>query len=188
MDEKKKEQQLIDILRSLPERELPHDLTPAVLRSLSPKKVSLTRRLLLIVRTPRIITVTPLRLAYVAMACMFIWAAVLNLPSGDLQIAGREVDSVLVPVTFTLNQVEASSVNLIGSFNGWQPDKYAMRFDAANNMWLIKIKIPAGSHEYAFLIDNERVIADPKADFFKTDGFGSRNSIISATSGDDNFL
>lgn len=192
MDDKNKDQQLIDMLRMLPEREMPRDIAPAVMQAVAPKKVSLLRRLLLMARTPCAITVRPLRIAYAAAVFALIWTAVPYLSSQftnqSIQTAIRKTDDELVPVTFTLSQQEAREIYLIGSFNNWQPEKHAMKFDKDRNMWVIKVDIPAGSHEYAFLIDNERAIADPQADFFKTDRFGSRNSIIFANPGNENYL
>ena len=187
-DDRNIEQQLIDMLGRLPERELPQDLTPLVLQSLAPKKVSFVRRLFLLARTPCAITVRPLRLSYAAAVLVLIWTAVFHLPGEGLQTASQKRDGEMVPITFTLSHGKASSISVIGSFNGWQPEKHAMVFDRAKNAWIIQIEIPVGSYEYAFLIDNERAIADPKAEFFKTDRFGSRNSIIFANSSNENFL
>jgi hypothetical protein len=63
-----------------------------------------------------------------------------------------------------------------------------MKFDSAKNSWIIEIAIPPGEYEYAFLIDNQQSVVDPKADFYKKDGFGSRNSIVFVSSYDENFL
>ncbi len=44
----------------------------------------------------------------------------------------------------------------------------------------------AGAYEYAFLVDGHKVVADPGATFYKTDGFGSRNAVLYAESNGQN--
>jgi 1,4-alpha-glucan branching enzyme len=94
----------------------------------------------------------------------------------------------LLPVTFSLADKEARSVYLIGSFNGWKPEGYAMKLDRRSNRWVLEISLPPGGHEYAYLIDDKQAIPDPRATFYKMDGFGSRNSVIYTSANDENVL
>jgi hypothetical protein len=185
MNDQKDNLKLADMLRNLPEHDPPRDLTPLVMESLAPKKLSLWRRLCLLARTPRLVSITPLRLVTAVAACVLIFAVVFQLPPKRFETAVRRSDSQLVPVTFKLDANEARSVYLIGSFNGWKPEGYAMKLDRRSNRWIIEISIPPGGYEYAFLINHKQAIPDPKATFFKRDGFGSRNSVIYISSSDE---
>ena len=190
MKAKDTETRLIQLLKNLPERELIQDLTPLVLQTLEPKRLSLLRRMMLRIRSPRVIIITPLR-ATVAASMLAVLLILLNLSLPEISLRHQTValksELKLVPVTFSLADVKAQNVFVIGSFNRWQPE-HAMKFDSAKGRWVIEIALPPGEYEYVYLVDNRQVIADPKAEFFKKDKFGSRNSLIFVTSHDDNFL
>lgn len=191
MKTKNTDDQLIQLLRDLPEHEPSQDLTPLVLRSLKPKKMSFFGQLLLHIRSPRVIMVTPFRLSLAASGCaLFIFLLTINFFSINIQqrIAALKPSMELVPVAFNLSNVKAQKVSVIGSFNNWRPEQHVMKFDPAKNRWIIEIAIPPGEYEYAFLIDNQQAVADPKADFYKKDGLGSRNSIVFVSAHDENFL
>jgi hypothetical protein len=188
MDDQKDNFNLTDMLRNLPEHDPPRDLTPLVMEVLAPKKLSLWRRLCLLARTPRIVTITPLKLVTAVAACVLIVAVVFQLPMKRFETAVRQANPQLVPVTFSLANSEARSVYLIGSFNGWKPKEYAMKLDRQSNRWILEISLPPGGHEYAFLIDDKQAVPDPRAAFYKMDGFGSRNSVIYTSANDENIL
>lgn len=78
-------------------------------------------------------------------------------------------------VQFRLQANDASSVRLAGSFTNWQP-LYELRRTMDGN-WTITVPLSPGVHDYAFVVDGERWIADPYAPAVK-DGFGSINSRI----------
>lgn len=40
------------------------------------------------------------------------------------------------------------------------------------------MELPMGRHEYAFLIDGERIVPDPGALLYHEDGFGNRNAVL----------
>lgn len=188
MNDQKENLKLAGMLRNLPEHDPPRNLTPLVMESLAPKKLSLWRRLYLLARTPRVVTLTPFKLATAAAACVLIIAVVFQLPRERFETAVRRPEPQLVPVTFSLADNEAHTVYLIGSFNGWKPEGYAMKLDRRSNRWIIEISLPPGGHEYAFLINGKQAIPDPRAAFYKMDGFGSRNSVIYASATNENAL
>ncbi|MGE4553998.1 MAG: glycogen-binding domain-containing protein [Desulfovibrionaceae bacterium] len=72
----------------------------------------------------------------------------------------------------------ARSVAVVGSFNQWDAHGYDMRYDPAAKAWVLILRLAPGTHEYAFLVDGERVEPDPAARFSRDDGFGSRNSLL----------
>ena len=78
-----------------------------------------------------------------------------------------------VVVQFRLEVPAARTVRLAGSFTNWEP-----RFDlheAAPGVWIGVAPVPLGVHDYAFLIDGARWLADPYAPHV-SDGFGGTNS------------
>lgn len=72
---------------------------------------------------------------------------------------------------------EASSVSVVGSFNGWQEEVQLHPRDNTG-YWVNSIDVPPGEYRYAFLIDGEVRIADPTANSFMEDDYGSRNSVV----------
>jgi hypothetical protein len=186
-----KDTRLIHLLRNLPERELERDLTASILQTLKPKKISLLRRLWLRIRSPYVISVPPLRLAVAVSSLaflIFLWMSIRPGFSPHQRMAAHSPGSSLVPVDLDLSDANAKKVYVLGSFNGWRPQQYPMKFDAARRRWVIEIALPPGEYEYGFLVDDRKVIADPKAEFFKKDKFGSKNSILIVTAHDENLL
>ena len=45
-------------------------------------------------------------------------------------------------------------------------------------MWSAVVVLPAGAHEYMFVVDGERWIADPLAGRYVSDGFGRQNALL----------
>ena len=76
-------------------------------------------------------------------------------------------------VQFRLEVSDARTVRVAGSFTNWEP-----RVDlhqAAPGVWIGVAPVPFGVHDYAFLIDGTRWLADPYAPQVN-DGFGGTNS------------
>jgi hypothetical protein len=80
-----------------------------------------------------------------------------------------------VYVQFRLEAAGASQVALAGSFTGWKPE-FEMR-ESAPGVWSILLPLRPGIHDYAFIVDGERWVADPHA-LQIDDGFGGANSRI----------
>ena len=79
-------------------------------------------------------------------------------------------------VQFRLEAADAMDVRLAGSFTNWQPS-YALH-QASPGIWTITVPLSAGVHDYVFVVDGQRWIADPYAPHVD-DGFGGVNSRIS---------
>lgn len=78
-------------------------------------------------------------------------------------------------VQFRLDAGDASDVRLAGSFTGWQPTHELHQ--ASAGVWTITLPLAVGVHDYAFVVDGERWVADPFAPQVE-DGFGGSNSRI----------
>lgn len=99
-------------------------------------------------------------------------------PSGS---AVAHVDSHNVAfVRFMLYAPGAKRVAVAGTFNQW--DQYAAPLVPAgtDGVWSTTIALPVGQHQYAFVVDDQRWVADPAAPAVD-DGFGRRNSVVAVT-------
>jgi 1,4-alpha-glucan branching enzyme len=72
----------------------------------------------------------------------------------------------------------ARSVNVVGSFNDWGPVSIPLEDRDHNGVWQAAVVLPAGTHEYMFVVDGERWVVDPLAGRFVEDGFGRENSLL----------
>jgi hypothetical protein len=81
-----------------------------------------------------------------------------------------------VYVQFRLEADDAQRVALAGTFTGWEP-RVALR-ETAPGVWTALVPLRPGVHDYAFVVDGERWVADPAAPQVD-DSFGGTNSRIS---------
>lgn len=67
-------------------------------------------------------------------------------------------------ITFTFDHGDAGTVSLIGDFNSWSPTANPMSKDASGT-WVATTRILPGTYQYGFLVDGQKIVADPKAPF-----------------------
>ena len=74
----------------------------------------------------------------------------------------------------------ARSVEVVGSFNNWSRGLLHLRDENHDGIWHAAAVLPAGQHEYMFVVDGERWVTDPLAGRFVDDGFGGgrENSVL----------
>ena len=72
----------------------------------------------------------------------------------------------------------ARSVEVVGSFTDWRPGVIPLQDDDHDGVWQAEVVLPAGEHEYMFVVDGERWVPDPLADRYVDDGFGGQNGVI----------
>jgi len=74
----------------------------------------------------------------------------------------------------------ARSVEVVGSFNDWSRGSLHLNDDDGNGIWHAQAVLPAGQHEYMFVVDGERWVPDPLAGRYVDDGFGAgqQNSLL----------
>ena len=77
-------------------------------------------------------------------------------------------------VEFRLTGVSAQRAALVGSFTNWEPRPMEKR---AGEWWL-RVTLPSGTHQFAFLLDNETWYLPKDAPGIVDDGFGRRNATI----------
>lgn len=98
-------------------------------------------------------------------------------PGGTLPVqvvAARPAPPVYVQ--FRLEANDADRVALAGTFTGWEP-RVALR-ETMPGVWTALVPLRPGVHDYAFVVDGDRWVADPAAPQVD-DSFGGTNSRIS---------
>src|SRR5688500_5279914 len=76
--------------------------------------------------------------------------------------AAARVDTVHL-VRFVFVAPDARTVSLVGDFNSWDRTAVPLTRAGDGGTWTASVVLPAGRHEYAFLVDGERWAADPGA-------------------------
>ena len=82
-----------------------------------------------------------------------------------------------VPVQFVLDLPSAASVSVVGDFNDWTIDQAPMQ-KFASGAWSVTIPVKPGRHEYAFVVDGKKWMADPRAAKARDNDFGKPGSVI----------
>jgi 1,4-alpha-glucan branching enzyme len=82
----------------------------------------------------------------------------------------REVD-------FVFECPGVRQVCVCGDFNGWQPASLRLIGGAGGGLWATRITVPAGRHEYKFIVDGQWQ-HDPGAREYVPNVYGSINSVI----------
>jgi hypothetical protein len=83
----------------------------------------------------------------------------------------------LVTVRFVLVAPDAHEVSLAGTFNQWDAHATPLIRSGPTGVWTATLTLPAGQHQYAFVVDGVRWVPDPGAPAVD-DGFGRRNSVL----------
>jgi len=80
-------------------------------------------------------------------------------------------------VRFVFVDSHASSVEIVGDFNEWTKGANTLKLSGAPGVWSASIPLSPGRHEYAFIINGTRWVADPLA-VKSSDDFGTESSVI----------
>lgn len=83
-----------------------------------------------------------------------------------------------VGLHFELHAPGADTVELLGTFNNWKTGDIVLNGPDASGHWTATVELPEGRHEYIFLVDGERWVADPNGTTHRPDGFGRVNTVI----------
>ncbi len=176
---------------STPERfgdEFEHALVEAI-RADRPLRRTIPRRVRTLTpawwSTPATVRVSPLRAMLLAAGV----AAIAGLST--LGLARQPADVAPARVAQTVHDTvtlvrfvfvgEAKSVALVGDFNRWGAEPTPLRISGANGAWTASVPVPSGRHEYAFIVDGERWVADPSAPT-SADEFDTPSSVITVGS------
>ncbi|WP_419785085.1 hypothetical protein [Pseudodesulfovibrio sp.] len=175
---------IVQSVRDMEEQPVPDGFSARVMENLPSRKVSRWGRFRLWLTRPRSVTFRPVTaVPVVALAVILLVAAL-------WPDAGRQPDyNGLSPVRFVLYDARRSahSVAVMGSFNNWNSTS-VMHYDPAAGAWVLDAELPEGEYEYVFVLDGERIVADPHAQMSRSDGFGHVNSVIYVGGGDEQML
>ena len=109
----------------------------------------------------------------VASAALTTWAIVRSDAPARVASAGSTIQTV----RFVIAAPEARSVALVGSFNDWDPAATPLQPAPSGGVWTVEVPLAPGRHEYAFVVDGSRWLADPTAPAAAAD-FGPPNSVV----------
>ena len=148
------------------------------------RAVSLTRRSLGWITEPweLRLRVRPWALgAALAAAAALVLVLVLRGPGGTISKQGPAATASALPesllVRFVLYAPGAKQVGLAGTFNQWNQSATPLVRAGSDGVWTVTLTLPAGQHQYGFVVDGRRWVTDPAAPAVD-DGFGRRNSVI----------
>ena len=80
-------------------------------------------------------------------------------------------------VRFVFVDPQAAKVELVGDFNEWAKGSTELAPSGAPGVWTVSVPLSPGRHEYAFIINGSRWVADPLA-VKSSDDFGTESSVI----------
>jgi len=146
------------------------------------RAVSLTRRSLGWITEPweLRLRVRPWALG-AALAAAAALVLVLRGPGGTISKQGPAATASALPesllVRFVLYAPGAKQVGLAGTFNQWNQSATPLVRASSDGVWTVTLTLPAGQHQYGFVVDGRRWVTDPAAPAVD-DGFGRRNSVI----------
>jgi Glycogen recognition site of AMP-activated protein kinase len=169
----------------MPDTSPPVDFTAGVMDRISPKKPVFWRRLGLRLQ----IRLTAFARPVPAAAAMAVLIGI-AIAAKIFWIAPAAQSPVTLPVTpdaksvsFILDWPSAEKVAVLGSFNNWSPQHDLMHRNQSDGTWQLTIELRPGRYAYVFMVDDTKIIADPRALWEQDDEFGTRNSIITIENG-----
>jgi len=78
--------------------------------------------------------------------------------------------------SFTLSELNAQKVFLVGDFNNWDQKKHPMK-KLNNKKWKLEVKLPAGEYKFKYLADGNWV-NDPVAHKYVPNIYGGEDSVV----------
>jgi hypothetical protein len=175
---KKEFASLEDTVRMLKEserREPPMSFTAEVMKGLPQKKATVFVRIREFFFGSRVLhwnMATALGVAVIVLFGVIMVSRVHREPS--MNAAGPVESEMTVRLTFYAPQ--AHTVSVAGDFNKWKTDADEMK--GTDGMWNIELKLKPGVYSYSFVVDGKSWVADPGAQAYTDDGFGSRNALL----------
>ena len=88
------------------------------------------------------------------------------------------MDEQAVPVQFVLSQPGAGTVSLVGDFNGWDVSAAVLEQVPGSSLWSATVNLKPGRHVYAFVVDGNKWMRDPRAPEAIDEDFGRPQSVI----------
>ena len=139
------------------------------------------------VTEPRLVAVTPLKAFAMAAGLLLVVSLARGtrggadaVPTATAKVAGvhQAASPDTTVIQFVFVAPSASSVSLVGDFNGWDAARTQLRPAESGGMWSVSLPLPPGRHRYAFIVDGKQWVPDPAAPRAVEDDFGSPNSVV----------
>ena len=156
-------------------REPPMSFTAEVMKSLPRRKAPAFARIREFLFGSRVLRwnmATALGIAVIVLFTVITVTRVHREPS--MNALGPVESEMTVRLTFYAPQ--AHTVSVAGDFNKWKTDADEMK--GTDGMWHIDLKLKPGVYSYSFVVDGKSWVADPGAQAYTDDGFGSRNALL----------
>lgn len=93
-----------------------------------------------------------------------------------MAIGAKGKQGIAHKVKFKVKAKPESTVYIVGTFNGWDPTADLMESDG-DGWHLASLMLPAGRHEYKFLIDGSWCL-DPECAECVPNALGSQNHVL----------
>jgi hypothetical protein len=85
------------------------------------------------------------------------------------------VEAPTLSVELELPAAEARTVSVAGDFNEWQNTRMSRGEDG---VWRIRLSLPPGRYQYAFVVDEDKWVADPRAATVVNSGYSGANAVL----------
>jgi Carbohydrate-binding module 48 (Isoamylase N-terminal domain) len=82
------------------------------------------------------------------------------------------------PVELVFSAPAATSVRVVGDFNGWDERQAPMMRDHASGLWSVQLMLRPGRHVYAFVVNDTQWMRDPRATAAPDADFGRPGSVV----------
>ena len=165
---------VMDLMESEGPREAPPGFTASVMARLPERAPSLGERIRSFLFGDRVLRWN--MASALAIAAMLA-AVILLMRPGDLRMAKQPAGEGVVTVRLSFYAPQARQVAVAGDFNKWTVGSDLMdRRDGG--LWTIDLTLLPGRYAYMFVLDGSTWVADPEAESFQDDGFGSTNAVM----------
>jgi anti-sigma factor RsiW len=156
--------------------EAPHGFSESVMQRLPQRTPSLGERVRTFLFGARVLR---WNMATAMAGVLLVAAALLVTQYQDGGPTVPQPSAAEVPTTVRLSfyAPQARQVAVAGDFNRWTVGSDEMeRRDGG--IWTIDLTLQPGRYTYMFVLDGKSWVADPGAESYQDDGFGSRNSVM----------
>jgi anti-sigma factor RsiW len=168
-------QNTIRMLKESERHEPPVNFTAEVMKRLPREKTSVFTRIREFLFGSRVLHWNMASVLSMAAIVLFVGIMVSHVHREPSMNAAGPVENAAT-VRLTFYSPKARTVSVAGDFNKWKTDADVMK--GTDGMWQIELKLKPGVYSYSFVVDGKSWVADPGAQSYTDDGFGSRNALL----------
>lgn len=115
--------------------------------------------------------------AIIAVSGVAVGSRIGSRPSVATRAAATSQRDTVQLVRFVFVDRNAASVEVVGDFNAWTKGTTRLTHSGVPGVWAVSVPLSPGRHEYAFIINGSRWVADPLA-VKASDDFGTESSVL----------